>query len=410
MAYLTATTNSILTPTVIAKEALMLLTNNLVMGKLVHREYKNEFKKVGTSIQIRKPVKATRQSGTATASPTDLAEYHETFSVATQDNVSWQFSSVELTMEIEEYSKRYIAPNIAQLANGIDYALTGLYDDIAQSVGTPGVTPATYAALGAAQQKLDEAGAPNDSRFAVVNPAAHWALADGLKGTFAATPANDIHTKGLLGSVAGLDIHMDQNIRAHTTGYFDTGATPLVDQGAACVEGDFDLGIKGLPAGTEDIEAGDVFTVAAVYAVNPMNQSTTGTLYQFVNLNTEATSTNTITADVFVTTGPGMRATGPYTNMTALPVDGAAVTFMGSETTAYSQNMVFHPNAFGLVMMPLAMPSGVWGARATDTQMGVSVRVTKFWDGLIDQEACRLDVLYGVGTLYPELACRLWGA
>lgn len=203
MAALVASSNTVLSPTVIAKEAMLMLMNNLVMGRLVHRAYKNEFKKVGTSITIRKPVKFS-VGETAEITGQNVEEYSETMTVATQNNVNWSFNSVELTMKIEEYSERYIAPAAAELAQKVDYALTGLYNDVFNHRGTPGTTPSAYSDLGGIQQVLDELAAPNP-RVCVLNPAAHWALADGLKGTFAQKPANDIHTKGYLGTVANLD-------------------------------------------------------------------------------------------------------------------------------------------------------------------------------------------------------------
>ena len=405
-----ASSNTILTPTIIAKEALMMLTNNLVMGKLVHRQYKNEFKKVGTSVTIRKPVKFSVTKAQARSNE-NVVEYSETMTVATQAHVTWAFSSVELTMKIEEYSARYITPAAAELANTVDYDLCGLYNTVFSQVGTPGTSPSAYSDLGAAQQKLDELGAPQ-GRVAVLNPAAHWALADGLKGTFAAKPANDIHTKGFLGSVAGLDMHMDQNIRQHTTGTHTTGSTPLVDDdpGTNVEEGDTTLQTDGWAVSTAVLTAGDCFTVDGVNAVNPKSRASTGALKQFVSLNAETSdSAGNVTIDVMSSTSEGMRSTGSYTNMSALPADNAALTMVGTEATAYPQNLVFHPNAFALVTMPVAMPSNTWGSRVTDQKMGLSIRVVKDYDIDADEEIIRLDVLYGVAGLYPELACRLTG-
>ena len=70
---------------------------------------------------------------------------------------------------------------------------------------------------------------------------------------------------------------------------------------------------------------------------------------------------------------------------------------------------MFHPNAFALVTVPMEMPANVWGARETDADAGISIRVVKQYDIDADEEIIRLDILYGVKTLYPELAVRLWG-
>jgi len=144
--------------------------------------------------------------------------------------------------------------------------------------------------------------------------------------------------------------------------------------------------------------------------VNPKSRVSTGALKQFVSLNDEtADSGGNITIDIMVSTSEGMRSTGAYTNMSALPANNAALTMVGTESTAYPQNLIFHPNAFALVTMPLAMPAGVWGARVTDKEMGLSIRVVKDYEIGEDEEIVRMDILFGVAALYPELACRMVG-
>ena len=408
---LAAASNTLITPTIIAKEALMMLSNNMVMGKLVHREYRNEFQKVGTAISLRKPWKVTATAA-KNQSVSDVVEYYQTFTVATQVHVSWQFSSVDLTHTVDEYSKRYIEPAAMALANSVDVALLSLYNDIGQSAGTPGVTPNTYAQLGDAQVKLDDAATPFAGRVAVLSPAAHWAMADGLKGTFAQKPVNDIHTKGYLGTVANLDMHMDQNVQRHTTGVHTTAATPLIN--TVAIAGEWHLDTDGWSATSNDVHDGDVFTMGQdaahyVYSVNPVSGDSTGVLLQVSVLNQETSAGSAISIDCLDTSGPGWRATGGYKNCSQLPPDGASLNFMGTESTPYPQNLIFHPNAFGLVTLPMAMPAGVWGSRVTDKQMALSIRVVKDYDVYYDEEIIRLDILYGVSTLYGEMACRLWG-
>lgn len=412
MAAFTGSNNTILTPSIIAKEALLMLMNNLVMGRLVNRSYKDEFKKVGTQITIRKPVKFEVGDGPQITNQ-NVEEYSEVLTVATQKNVNWAFTSQQLTMKIEEYSQRYIAPASAALANKVDYVLTGLYDDVFTQRGTPGTTPSAYSDLGGIQQVLDELAAPNP-RVIVTDPAAHWALADGLKGTFSKPAVNNIHTKGYLGTVANLDFHFDQNIRRHTTGAFTTDSTPLVD--VLSVDDDIDLVTNGWVADETDvILAGDIFTVGSseddyVYAVNPQSRESTGALKQFVALNDEDSVGGALTFDIMSSTSEGLQDSGAYQNISQHCTSGATINMAGTESKQYSQNLVFHPNAFALVTMPLAMPAGVWGARVTDTQMGLSIRVLKGYDFEYDEERIRMDILFGTATLYPELAGRLIGA
>ena len=405
-----AASNAPISPTIIAKEALMLLSNNMIMGRLVHKEYKNEFKKVGSTIKLRTPVRFSAAEAQFISINT-VTEYKETFTVATQAHVAWAFDTQELTTTIDEYSKRYITPAVLALANNVDAALCSLYLGVGNSVGTPGTTPNAYSDLGDAQAKLDDHGAPMQGRVAVLNPAAHWAMADGLKGTFAQKPANDIHTKGYLGTVANLDMHMDQNIIRHLTGKFTTSCTPLVDDTVA--DGDNDFDVDGLTA-SADFHAGDVFTVGNssttdVYSVNHVSGNSTGVKRQFCVLNREVSSGSQVTVDLYTSSSEGLYETGAYKNVSALPGSGSVVSLMGTESTYYPQNLVFHKNAFGLVTLPLIMPAGTWGSRVTDKMTGLSIRVVKDYDIIYDEEIIRLDILYGTSTLHPDLACRLWG-
>ena len=397
--------NTLLTPTIIAKEALMQLVNSLAMSRHVYTAYKNEFVKVGQTITVRKPNKF-RSTKAQARTNTDLSEPSTSITMSTQAHVSWAFSSVELTTTIEDYSKRYISPAANALANTVDADLCALYKDVYNYAGTPGTTPATFAALGAAQVCLDDEAAPQEGRVAILNPDANWAMADGLKGTFAPSVAKDIVTKGYLGTIANLSIYMDQNIARHTTGAFTAGATPLMNGSTA--SGATTLVTNGW-SGSNTVTAGDIFTVAATNAVNPMSGVSTGKLRRFVVRTTTADTSADMTIPVsptLVFAGTGNLA---YDNVDALPLTTAALTFVGTASTSYPQNMVFHPNAFALVTVPIEMPANVWGARETDSDAGMSIRVVKQYDIDADTEIIRLDILYGTKTLYPELAVRLWG-
>jgi len=398
-----ATSNTLLNPSIIAKETLMQVTNHLAMARHVHTAYKNEFVKVGGTITIRTPNKFRATKAQARVN-TDIVEPSTSITMSTQAHVSWAFSSVDLTLTIDEYSKRYISPATNALANTLDADLCALYDDVYNSTGTPGNTPSTFKSLGDGQQILDDEAVPDDMRVAILNPAANWALADGLKGTFAAKVADSIMTKGFLGQIANLNLYTDQNVVRHTTGAFTSGATPLMN--ATISAPTSEIVTKGWDATNNTVKVGDVFTIAGVYAVNPMSGVSTGVLRRFT-VTEDATSNTTMTIKISPSIVYG--ATNAYSTVSAYPLVNAAITFLGTESTAYAQNLIFHPNAFALVTVPIEMPANVWGARETDQEAGISVRVVKQYDIDADEEIIRLDILYGVKTLYPELAVRLWG-
>jgi len=398
-----ASTNVMLTPNIVAKEALMQLVNSLGISAHVYKAYKSEFVKVGQTITVRKPNKF-RATKAQARSNTNISEPSTSITMSTQAHVSWAFSSKELTTTIDDYSKRYITPAVAALANQVDADLCGLYTDVFNSCGTPGTTPASFAALGDAQTILDNESCPSEGRIAILNPAAHWALADGLKGTFAAKVADNIITKGFLGLIANLALYMDQNVVRHTTGHFTAGATPVMN--GATVTGAVTFVTNGW-SGANDVHAGDIFTVDAVNQVNTMSGASTGVLHKWV----VRIQTDDVGADMTIPIAPTLiyGAANAYSNVDAVPLTTAALTFIGTQDIAYPQNLVFHPNAFALVTVPIEMPANVWGARETDPDAGLSIRVVKQYDIDADEEIIRLDILYGVKTLYPELAVRLWG-
>jgi len=393
--------NSLLTPTIIARYALFHLTNNLVMARLVYRDYEQEFKKIGGSLTIRQPVKFSVSDG-ATRTNQDVTENSDTFTVATRRHVSWLFSTEDLTMTIERYTQRYIRPAMIALANDVDSELLGLYKDVYNVRGTPGTTPASFLALANCGERLEEEACPQDRRNGVLNPAANWAMADALKGTFYKTLAHDTVRKGFLGRVANIGLNMDQNVNRHTTGTFTTGSTPLVN-GAS--QTGASLITNGWAAATAVIKQGDVFTIAGVNAVNPVTGDDLGYLRQFV---ATADGSSDGSGNLTISVSPSITATTAYKTVTASPGDNAVITMVGTEATAYPQNLVFHPEAFGLVMAPLALPKGaVFKARAT--YQGISVRIINYYDGTNDNDVIRCDILFGTKTLRPELACRLVG-
>jgi hypothetical protein len=409
-----ASSNTLLTPTIIAKEALMQLINSLAMSRHMYTEYKNEFVKVGTSITIRKPNKFRAVKAQA-RSNVNISEPSTTMTMSTQAHVSWAFSSVDLTTTIEEYSKRYITPAAEALANQVDYDSCALYTDVYNVCGTAGTTPGTFNVLGQGQAIMDNEAAPSANRIGILNPDANWALADGLKGTFAANVAKDIITNGYLGTIANLHLYMDQNVNRATTGTYTAGATPLV--GTTSVTGATTLVTKGWSGTSNTVRVGDVFTIAGVYAVNPMSGQSTGVLRRFVVTDTGATA-GVVTSNTTMTIGvsPTIKyaataALGSaYNTVDSLPQQEAAITFLtGTQATAYPQNLLFCPQAFALATVPIEMPANVWGARETEKDAGLSIRVVKQYDIDADEEIIRLDILYGLKTLYPELAVRLMG-
>ena len=410
--------NTLITPTMIAREALIQLENNLVMANNVHREYVNEFRKVGDTVNIRRPVKFDVTDG-AVLTKQDVEEANTSIVVNQRKHVGWGFTTQDLTLTIEEFSERYIKPATIALANKIDRDLCSLYDDVYNWVGTPGQTVNSYADFALAPQRLDEGAVPTDMRRSVLAPADHWGVAGSQTGLFFTQIGTPAYRRGSIGEIGGVETFMDQNVRTHTTGTFTTGSTPLVNganqnvtyANANKTTYSQTLITDGWANSTAVLTAGDVITLAGVNAVNPVpgqtgtGKDSLGRLQQFVVLNAV---TSDGSGNATITISPPIITSGPFQTVTAAPANNAAITPLGTEATGYTQNLAFHRNAFALVTVPLEMPDGV-SFKARETHRGISMRVVKDYDIVNDDDVIRLDVLYGVKTLYNDLATRLSG-
>ena len=400
--------NSILTIDMITRKSLEILENNLVISRNVNRQYDDSFAvegaKIGSTLRIRLPDRALVTDGAALQVQDDNEQY-TTLTVASQKHIGVNFTSAELTMQLDDFAERVLKPRVSQLASSVDADVASVYKSIYNAVGTPGTTPSTSAVLLAAQQKLNEFATPMSPRYATVNPAANAGLVEGLKGLFNPTGTISRQFKnGMMGEgVLGLDeINMSQSIVQHTTGTTPTApivATTVSAQGATSLAISF-------TSGSPTFKVGDVFTIGSVYAVNPQTRQSTGSLQQFV-----------VTADVSVSSGTtATLSISPaiYTPANALatvdsfPASSAVLTFLGGSATTYPQNLIYHKDAITLATADLLLPQGVDMA-SRQVHNGISLRIVRQYDINNDRMPCRIDVLYGFSAIRPVTAVRMWG-
>ena len=398
--------NSILTIDMITRKALEILENNLVITRNVNRQYDDSFAvegaKIGSTLRIRLPDRALVTDGAALQVQDDNEQY-TTLTVSSQKHIGVNFTSAELTMQLDDFAERVLKPRISQLASSIDADVANSFKSIYQSVGTPGTTPSTSLVLLQAQQKLNEAAAVMSPRYATVNPAANAGLVEGMKGLFNPTDTISKQFKnGMMGmGVLGFDeVNMSQSIKQHTTGSWGTGITVT---STVTTQGSTSLGIS-FTGSSKTWNVGDVFTVAGVYAVNPQTRESTGSLQQFVvTAATSGSSTATLTVSPAMYTADQALAT-----IDAFPQASAVVTMLGSSASSYAQNLVYHKDAITFATADLLLPQGVdMAARAVHN--GISMRVVRQYDINNDRMPCRIDVLYGYSVIRPQMACRLWG-
>jgi hypothetical protein len=408
--------NNLLTISKITNEALMVLENELTFTSEVDRNYDDQFAvvgaKIGNTVNVRKPGRFIGTTGPAL----NVEDFNETsvpVTLSTQFHVDTQFTTQDLALSLDMFSDRVLKPAIAAIANKIDRdGMSMATLQTANIVGTAGTPPTgliTYLTAGA---YLDSEGAPRDGRRScIVEPFTSATIVDSLKGLF--VPSDRIgnqYEKGLMGrDSAGMNWKMDQNVVSQTFGSFagtavenTTTATGFLTSGWASTST-----ITLTATGTVSLNAGDVFQIAGVYAVNPQNRQAYGTnkLRNFVVKQAVSATDGTMS----VVVSPAVITAGQFQNV-SIPTTSstAAITFFNKTGTVSPQNIIMHRNAFTLAVADLELPEGVhFAGRASDKEIGLSMRVVRQYTINNDSIPTRLDVLYGWAPLYPELACRV---
>ncbi len=399
--------NSLLTIDMITRKALEILENNLVITRNVNRQYDNSFAnqgaKIGTTLRIRLPDRALVTDGAALGVQDDNEQF-TTLTVSSQKHIGVNFTTAEMTMQLDDFADRVLKPRISQLAASIDADVANCFNGIYQSVGTPGTTPSTSFALLQAQQRLNESAAGMNPRYLTVNPAANAGLIEGMKGLF--NPVSTISAQfknGMFGEgILGFDeLAMSQSIKQFTTGT-RTGSHSVTS--TVTTQGATTINITG--TGTQTLKKGDVFTIGSVFAVNPQTRESTGSLQQFV-VTADATASGGAYTNVSIS--PAI-----YTPVSALatvdsfPQSSATVTFLGAASSQFPQNLAYHKDAIAFATADLLMPQGVDMA-SRQVHNGISLRVVRQYDINNDRMPCRIDVLYGYSVIRPQMAVRLWG-
>jgi len=398
--------NSLLTIDMITRKSLEILENNLVLTRNVNRQYDDSFAvegaKIGSTLRIRLPDRALVTDGAALQVQADNEQF-TTLTVSSQKHIGVNFTSAELTMQLDDFAERVLKPRVSQLASSVDADVATSYKGIYNTVGTPGTTPATSLVLLQANQKLNEFATPMDQRYATVNPAANAGLVEGMKGLFNPTGTISRQFKnGMMGEgILGLDeINMSQSISNHTNGDWGTAITVT---STVATEGQSTLPIS-FTGSSKTWNVGDVFTIAGVFAVNPQTRQSTGSLQQFV-VTAAATGSSTATLNI----SPALyTASNALATVNTFPQASAVVTMVGSATVSYPQNLIYHKDAISFATADLLLPQGVDMA-SRQVHNGISLRIVRQYDINNDRLPCRIDVLYGYNAIRPVTAVRLWG-
>jgi hypothetical protein len=401
--------NTLLTISMITREALRVLENNLTFTKLVNRQFDDRFgvegAKIGTTLNVRKPPRYVGRVGQALQIE-NATETQVPVVLNTQRGVDIQFSSQDLALSIDDFSDRFIKPAIASVANAIDNDGLATYTSVWNNVGTPGTPPNALLTYLNAGVLLNNNAAPLDGeRYIVINPRMQAIIVDALKGLFqASSQIAEQYRKGEMGESIGFSWYMDQNVNTAVIG--PQGGAPIV---TVASQTGASLLTSGWTATGLRLVKGDTFTIAGVNQVNPQSRQSTAQLQQFVvtaNVTADAGGLATIPIDPPII--PASPGPAQFATVDVSPAASAVITVTGAAGTQSPQGLAFHRDWITLACADLPLPGGVdMAARVSDRQLGMSIRLIRAYNISTDQFPCRLDILYGWAPLRPELAVRI---
>jgi hypothetical protein len=407
--------NTLLTISMITREALRVLENNLTFTTKVNRQYDDKFgvegAKIGTVLNVRKPPRYVGREGQA-LSIESAVETQVPVTLNHQFGVDIQFSSQDLALSIDDFSDRFLKPAVSTVANKMDYDGFQLYKKVANTVGVFHTVPTALLTYLQAGVKLDDNSCPIDGdRFAVLNPLMQATIVNAL--TAFLNPVPEIsrqYRRGEMGEAAGFTWAMDQNVPVHSIGQL--GGTPIVT--VANQTGSSILTSAWTSAAANRLKEGDIVQIAGVFGVNPQSRQTTGALQDFtITADADSNGSGLLTMPIY----PPIVTAGAFQTVTASPAASALISVFSTAAAGQAamvalatspQGLAFHRDAFTLASADLPLPRGVdMAARMSDKQLGVSMRLVRAYDISTDNFPCRLDVLYGWASLRPELACRV---
>ncbi|MEC0171661.1 P22 phage major capsid protein family protein [Paenibacillus graminis] len=371
--------NTFLTAQLIAREALPLLQSNMVMPYLVHRNHENEFKKQGDTIQIRKPAVFVADEFGGTINLQDVGEGQVLVKLDKIADVSVELTSKELTLNVEDFNQQILGPAVLAIAEKANRDLLSLYSDIPYHVGTPGSVPNTLQSFADARKVLDTHKVPLATRRAVWNPDANAQLAIIPAVVNAEKSGTTVALReGSMGRVQGLDNFMAQSVFTHVAG----GYTALADVTVTAAKGATTIKMESAGnSSTASLKKGDIFVIGG---------------NQYV-----------VTADTAAAVAGDIATVNIYPEL-KVAANNAAVTFTDRTSGAHAANLAFHESAFCLVTRPLELPKGATEAYVTSFN-GLSLRVVFGYNVTTKKQIMSIDMLYGIKTMYPELAVQVLG-
>lgn len=296
-----------------------------------------------------------------------------------------------------------------QMAEDIDNYIMGELVKVSNNwVGTAGNAINDVDDILTAYTRLKDEGTPDEGMRAIMTYGDKQALGTGVVALPALDGmATDTFRKGFSGSIGGIPTAFTQQLRNITVGTRAASGAAAMNGGSQNVNY-ADVAISSAPGryksqtisingltGSQTIKAGEVFTIANVNAWDNRAGQTLGRAQQFVVLEDATASSGAIAAlriyPAIIVQGSSAANT-PHATVDAAPGATAAITFIGTASTAYRPRLILAKDACVMSCADLITPYTDTIARKSLTKVPLSVRMWKHSDFATGAHSIRFDV------------------
>ncbi|WP_155262941.1 P22 phage major capsid protein family protein [Sphingomonas segetis] len=319
----------------------------------------------------------------------------------------------------------------ADMANAIDAYVLGVAVKCSNSwVGTLGNNIDDTDEVVTAYTRLREQGVPDSDLRAVMNFKDRQGLGDqvlNLAGP--GEEAGKALRTGFSGNVGGVPTLFTQQLPSLTMGsragtILVNGASQNVnykDVATSAAPGQYmtqTIAIDGLTGATDTIKAGEVFTIAGVYAYDNRKQAALDYLQQFTVVSDATAATNAVAAlrifPAIIVAGSGsggdVNVNTAHATVSAAPADNAAITFLGTASTAYTPRAIIQKQAVVVDTAPLILPATGTAMRRKLQKVPLSVRMWQHSDFATGAHSIRFDCALTANVRDRMRVCRFNGS
>lgn len=357
--------NKILTPQVIANEALLVLESNLTMANLVHRDYSKEFVNVGDTITVRKPAKFVAKNFIGEVEEQEISEGSVPVKMDRYRDVTVGVTSKEMTLDIKDFSKQVIEPALIAIAQAVDIDLLTVGVEKAGSKVSVSATP-VIADIANVAKALDKKKAPRDKNRNLVLATDTMYKYNTLDNFAKVCYKGDSEAlkEAEIGRVYTMNSFLSQNAPENTSATAGTATAYKV----ACTKGATQFTVSDGAAKTGTIKAGDKLIV-------------NGYLFE-------------VAEDLTLADGAG---TLKVTEKIPFATEAVSAVIINK-----AHSLGFHRNGLALVTRQLELPQGAAKAAIASAD-GLAVRVVFGYDQDTKKDKISFDIIYGIKELDSDL-------